>query len=89
VELFLPRPVSIDPNTELIVSGGVVIHVKSRQGVDPYFNIPMPKLMKGWHKQWFYLRNDANAPLPVFTGNRPTPHHNWGYRVAKKDLDKL
>jgi hypothetical protein len=54
----------------------MVIHVKSRQDVDPYFDIPMPKSMKGWLKQWFYLRNDVDKSLPVFTGNRPTPHHN-------------
>ena len=22
---------------------------------------------KGWHSQWFYLKNDAAAPLPEFT----------------------
>jgi hypothetical protein len=38
---------SQDPNMELIVSGDVVIHIKSGQGVDPYSNIPMPKSMKG------------------------------------------
>jgi hypothetical protein len=32
---------------ELTVSGDVVIHIKSEQGVDPYSNIPMPKSMKG------------------------------------------
>jgi hypothetical protein len=42
--------------------------------------------MKGWCKHWFYLRNDINTPLPAFSGNIPTPHHNWGYGVAKKDL---
>jgi hypothetical protein len=49
----------------------------------------MPKSMKGWRKQWFYLRNDADMPLPAFTGNRLIPHHNWGYEVAKKGLGKL
>jgi hypothetical protein len=51
--------------------GGTVIHVKSGHGVDPYLEIPMPKSMKGWWKKWFYLRNDASTPLPVFTGGRP------------------
>jgi hypothetical protein len=53
----------------------------------PY--ILMPKSVKGWHKQWFYLRNNADVPLPAFTGNHPTPHHNWGYGVAKMDISKL
>jgi hypothetical protein len=33
----------------------------------------MPKSMKGWQKQWFYLRNDIDGPLPTFTGNHPIP----------------
>ena len=23
---------------------------------------------KGWYSQWFYVKNDAAAPLPAFTG---------------------
>jgi hypothetical protein len=33
---------------ELTISGGTVVHVKSGHGVDPYFDIPMPRSMKGW-----------------------------------------
>jgi hypothetical protein len=56
--------------------GGVVIHVKSGHGVDPYFDIPMPKFMNEWQKMWFFLRNIAVALLPVFTGNHPIPQPN-------------
>ena len=24
---------------------------------------------KGWHSQWFYIKNDVAAPLPAFTGS--------------------
>ena len=24
---------------------------------------------KGWHSHWFYVKNDAAAPLPEFTGH--------------------
>jgi hypothetical protein len=58
---------------ELTISRGAVIHVRSGHGVDPYFNLPMPRLMKGWQKNCFYLRNNAFAPLPVFTGRRRNP----------------
>jgi hypothetical protein len=44
-----------DPNVEMTVSGGMVIHIKSGHGVDPYFDIPMPKSMKGWQKKWSWL----------------------------------
>jgi hypothetical protein len=40
-----------DPEAELPISGGAVIHVKSGHGVDPYPGIPMPRSMKGWQKK--------------------------------------
>jgi hypothetical protein len=40
-------------------------------------------------KKWFYPRNDADAPLPTFTGKCPIPQPSWGYEVAKKDLNKM
>jgi hypothetical protein len=49
----------------------------------------MPKSKKGWWKKWFYLRNNANTLLHMFTGNDTTPQSNWGYGVARKDLGKL
>jgi hypothetical protein len=47
-----------------MISEGMVIHVKSRHGVDPYLIISMPRSMKGWQKKWFYLRNDASTRSP-------------------------
>jgi hypothetical protein len=62
-----------DPNAELIISGGVAIHVRSGHGVDPYFDILTPRSMKGWQKKWFYLRNNTDVLLPTFTDNHPIP----------------
>jgi hypothetical protein len=76
-------------DAELIISRDVVIHVRPGHGVDPYFDIPMPRSMKGWWKKWFYSRNDVGAPLPAFTGNCPISLPTWGYGVARKDLRKL
>jgi hypothetical protein len=78
-----------DLDVELTVFWGAIIHVKSRNGVGPYFNLPMPRSMKGWQKKWFYLRNNVSALLPTFTSNCPIPLPNWGYGVVRKDLDKL
>jgi hypothetical protein len=40
----------------------------------------LSKSNKGWHKQWFYLKNDANAPLAVFTGGLiEEPWESWGW----------
>jgi hypothetical protein len=40
-----------DPEAELTAPGGMVTHVKSGHGVDPYLEIPMPRSMKGWRKK--------------------------------------
>jgi hypothetical protein len=90
VELFLPCLASVGPERRIDnFEEGVVIHIKTGQGADPYFDIPMPNSKKGWRKLWIYLRNDADASLPTFTGKHPIPHSNLGYEVAKKDLGKL
>jgi hypothetical protein len=53
-----------DPEAELTISRGTVIHVKSGHGVDPYLEIPMPQ---------FFLENDESTPLPAFSSGRPVP----------------
>ena len=46
---------------------------------------------KGWHSQWFYLKNDATAPLPEFTGRlieeAPESWRKWG--ILEKDKKKI
>ena len=38
----------------------------NRVGEYPSMRLSMSN--KGWHSQWFYLKNDATDPLPEFTG---------------------
>jgi hypothetical protein len=40
-----------DLEAELMISGGMVIHVKSGNRVDSYLEIHMPWSMKGWWKK--------------------------------------
>jgi hypothetical protein len=75
--------------TKAAVLGGANIYVKYEYGVDPYFHLPMFESMDGWRKVWFFLRNNADTPLPMFTGSRPVPQLNWGYGVVRRDLRKL
>jgi len=46
---------------------------------------------KGWNAQWFYLKNDATAPLPEFTRSlieeAPEQWRKWG--VLEKDKKKI
>ena len=46
---------------------------------------------KGWHSQWFYLKNDATAPLPEFIGRlieeALEQWRKWG--VPEKDKKKI
>jgi hypothetical protein len=69
---------SQDLEAELMISGSTVIHVKLGLGVDPYLEIPMSWLMKGWQKKWFYLKNNDSAPLLAFTDGHPVPLTSWG-----------
>jgi hypothetical protein len=48
-----------------------------------------PDLRTGWWKIWFFLRINADASLPKFTGIRPIPQPIQGYGVARKDLCSL
>jgi hypothetical protein len=50
----------------------VEIYVCIEPGIDPYFHHEVSNPSVGWQKEWFFLRNDVGAPLPVVTGKRPT-----------------
>jgi hypothetical protein len=69
-------------DAEVVVWGYADIYVQSGPGVDPYLCLSMSNPLVRWQKEWFFLRNYADAPLPVFTGKHPVPQPNWGYRVA-------
>jgi hypothetical protein len=71
------------------VLGGVDIFVKSGCVVDPYFHLLTSSPLDGWQKVWFFLRNDTDAPLPMFTGSHPVLQPNWRYSVIKKDHHRL
>ena len=46
---------------------------------------------KGCHSHWFYIKNDAAAPLPEFTGRLieevPKSWRKWG--VLEKDKKRI
>ena len=59
--------------------------------VSEYSAMQLSTSNKGWHSQWFYLKNNAAAPLPEFTGclieEAPEHWRKWG--ILKKDKKKM
>jgi hypothetical protein len=76
-------------DAKVVVLGTVDIFLRSGPRVDPYFPLSMSNPLVGWRKLWFFLRNDADTPLPVFTGSCPIPQPKWRYGVAQKDIRRL
>lgn len=47
--------------------GCAVIYLRSNQ-VKEYMPMKTTSSNKGWHQQWFYVKNRVDAPLPEYTG---------------------
>jgi len=47
--------------------GCASIHLRHTQSRD-YPLMHLSTSNKGWHSQWFYVRDDVSAPLPMYTG---------------------
>ena len=66
------------------------IHLRNNW-VGEYPSMRLSTSNKGWHSQWFYLKNDADAPLPEFIGRLIEevlePWRKWG--VSNKDKKKI
>jgi hypothetical protein len=64
------------PDTELAVWGGMS-STSTLGMVLILFRHPHAQINEGVaEKKWFYLRNDADAPLPMFTDNYHVPQPN-------------
>ena len=70
--------------------GCVGIQLQKNQ-VGKYPSMWLSTSNKGWHSQWFYLKNDAAAPPPEFTGRlieeAPESWRKWG--VPEKDKKRI
>ena len=60
------------------------IHLRNNRA-DVYLSMHLSTSNKGWHSQWFYVKDDAAAPLPGFTGRYilEAPG-SWGWGVPGK-----
>ena len=43
---------------------------------------------RGWHGEWFYIRNMVEAPFPLFTGRRSERLESWSWGPSSR-LNKL
>jgi hypothetical protein len=48
--------------------GSVSIHLQGNQATQ-YMSLSLTTSNKGWHKQWFYLKNDPVTLLPIFSSS--------------------
>jgi hypothetical protein len=75
--------------TVLVHIGSCAIQLCQSQ-VDGYIAMRGSSSNKGWHQQWFYLRSDADAPLPPYTDHffEEAPER-WGYGPIAADRKKI
>ena len=70
--------------------GCVGIHLRN-YWVGEYPSLRLSTSNKGWHSQWFYLKNDASTPLSKLTGclieEALEPWRKWG--IPEKDKKKI
>ena len=69
--------------------GCVGIHLQNNQ-VGDYPAMRLSTSNKGWHSQWFNLKNDTAAPLPEFTKRlieeASESWRKWGVSKDKKKI---
>jgi hypothetical protein len=69
--------------------GWANLRMKQGRG-DDYISSSLTSSNSGWHKGWFYLRNDPEFALPAFTGNSiGQSRRNWSDGPAKTEQEKI
>ena len=67
--LFSGRALTVGNLAEIAPVGGFTLQRKLSMGGSYPAYLPCDS-NRGWHGEWFYIRNPAAAPFPVFTGRR-------------------
>ena len=39
---------------------------------------------RGWHGEWFYIRNLVEVPFPMFTEKRPERRESWSWGPTRQ-----
>jgi hypothetical protein len=65
------------------------LQMKQGRG-DDYIPAPLTSVNSGWHKEWFYMRNDPEHALPAYTGcSSAKSQWNWVDGPAKAEQEKM
>jgi hypothetical protein len=66
-------------------------NLRTKQGRDDnYIPVMLTSSNSGWHKGWFYLRNDPEHALPAYTGcSIAKSQRKWADGPAKKEQEKM
>jgi hypothetical protein len=65
------------------------LRMKQGRG-DDYIPAPLTSSNSGWHRGWFYLRNDPEHALPSYTGcSIAKSQRNWADSPAKAEQEKM
>lgn len=67
------------------------VSIRLRQSrASEYMPISLSTSNKGWHGEWFYLKNDSSAPLLAFTGRYfPAALRRWEYGPVEDEKRRL
>jgi len=72
-----------------VLVGCASIHLINNQ-VNEYPLMCLSTSNKGWHLLWFYVKDDAAAPLPAFSGRIVEEVlESWKWGVPDKDKKKI
>ena len=81
--LFSRRALSEGKPLMIVLVGGFALYKKpSVSGSYPVYT-PYDSNW-GWHGEWFYIRNPAEAPFSPFTGRRLERQESWSWGPASR-----
>ena len=44
---------------------------------------------RGWHGEWFYIRNPVELPFLAFTSGRPEKRDSWSWGPSRREKKKV
>ena len=75
-------------STEIAPVGGFTLQRKPRAGGSYPAYTPCDS-NRGWHGEWFYIRNPAGAPFLAFTDGRPVKQKSWSWGYTHIEKHKV